>query len=262
MRKLRFLFQLSLLGLVLALFGPGSVGSSLPPLVAPSPVFERLQNSAVTIRSPESQGSGVLVRKGDVSYVLTCGHVVDGARHEENGVVTFEPLIVIDTFLDENGTLCRNTARAIVVRYSDADAAEDIALLRIEKTNFSPATTEFYLETNAPPVGTDLIHVGSLMGEQGADSAVTGIVAALGRIRAGKIFDQTTVPAYPGSSGGGVYLTDGRYVGMLTQGIGPCYNFIVPIRRIHAWAVRAKAEFIFNDGPVTDGPLEDKPATP
>lgn len=226
-------------------------GFAISPVLSVSPVFERLQNAAVTIQSPDSEGSGVIVRKGDVSYVLICGHVVEGARHDG----TFDPVMVIDTFLDERGTLCRNTARAVIVRYSEA---EDLALLRIEKLNFSPATTLFYLETNTPPVGTDLIHVGSLQGEEGADSAVTGIIAALGRERKGKIYDQTSVPAYPGSSGGGIHLTDGRYVGMIALGTGPGYNLMIPIRRIHAWAKRAKSEFIFNDGPATDGPLEDK----
>lgn len=225
-------------------------GFVIAPVLTVSPVFERLQNAAVTVKASDGEGSGVLVRKGDVSYVLTCAHVVEAARHDG----TFDPVKVVDTFLDAKGTLCRNAARAVVVRYSEG---EDLALLRIEKLNFSPATTSFYLETNAPPVGTDLIHVGSLQGEEGADSAVTGIIAALGRERKGKIFDQTSVPAYPGSSGGGIHLTDGRYVGMITLGTGPCYNLMVPIRRIQEWAKRAKAEFIFNDGPVTEGPLEE-----
>jgi len=55
-----------------------------------------------------------------------------------------------------------------------------------------------------------------------------------------------TAVAFPGSSGGGVYLKDdGTYVGMLTQGVMRLqgFNFIVPVRRMHAWAKEAKIEW-------------------
>ena len=67
-----------------------------------------------------------------------------------------------------------------------------------------------------------------------------GIYSQHGRILTGlnkRIFDQTTVAAFPGSSGGGVYLKDdGRYVGMIVRGAGETFNLIVPIRRMTAWA--------------------------
>ena len=52
-----------------------------------------------------------------------------------------------------------------------------------------------------------------------------------------KVFDQVTAVAFPGSSGGGMFLkANGEYVGMLTQGVMKLqgFNFIVPVRRIHA----------------------------
>ena len=64
----------------------------------------------------------------------------------------------------------------------------------------------------------------------------SGIVAQVGRIHGKVEFDQTTVTAFPGSSGGGVYLQDGRYVGMLVRGAGENFNLIVPIRRMVRWA--------------------------
>jgi len=55
------------------------------------------------------------------------------------------------------------------------------------------------------------------------------------------VFDQTTVAAFPGSSGGGVYLkSDGRYVGMIVRGAGETFNLIVPVRRMVAWAKKNK----------------------
>ena len=35
------------------------------------------------------------------------------------------------------------------------------------------------------------------------------------------MFDQTSMMAYPGSSGGGIYLEDGKYMGMLTRAAVP-----------------------------------------
>tara|TARA_B100000676_G_C17939185_1_gene765380 strand:- start:732 stop:1193 length:462 start_codon:yes stop_codon:yes gene_type:complete len=47
------------------------------------------------------------------------------------------------------------------------------------------------------------------------------------------VFDQTTVTAFPGSSGGGVYLKkDAKYIGMLVRGAGEGFNLIVPVRRM------------------------------
>ena len=55
------------------------------------------------------------------------------------------------------------------------------------------------------------------------------------------IFDQTTVTAFPGSSGGGVYLkSDARYIGMLVRGAGEGFNLIVPMRRMQDYCERHK----------------------
>ena len=61
-----------------------------------------------------------------------------------------------------------------------------------------------------------------------------------------KVFDQVTAVAFPGSSGGGMFLKEnGEYIGMLTQGVMKLqgFNFIVPVRRIHAWSKDAKIEW-------------------
>ena len=58
-----------------------------------------------------------------------------------------------------------------------------------------------------------------------------------------RIFDQTTCTAFPGSSGGGVYLKhDGnaRYVGMLVRGAGEGFNLIVPVRRMVEYCEKNK----------------------
>ena len=61
----------------------------------------------------------------------------------------------------------------------------------------------FNLSDDIPKLGTDLLHVGSLLGQMGANSMTDGIYSQHGRlIGINKfVFDQTTVNAFPGSSG-------------------------------------------------------------
>jgi hypothetical protein len=69
-----------------------------------------------------------------------------------------------------------------------------------------------------------------------------GTLSQLGRIIGGSkvIFDQCTVVAFPGSSGGAVTLDDGRVVGMLVRGTSvQGFNLIVPVRRWRKWATSA-----------------------
>jgi hypothetical protein len=78
--------------------------------------------------------------------------------------------------------------------------------------------------------------VGSLLGQMGANSMTDGIYSQHGRLIRSlnkHVFDQTTVTAFPGSSGGGVYLkSDAKYIGMLVRGAGEGFNLIVPVRRM------------------------------
>ena len=137
----------------------------------------------------------------------------------------------------QNGrTVGRLQMDAEVLKYSDADDGHDLALLRVRKLNFVTDTVTFYLNKEIPPLGEDLLHVGSLLGQMGANSMTDGIYSQHGRLIKSlnkHVFDQTTVTAFPGSSGGGVYLKkDARYIGMLVRGAGEGFNLIVPVRRM------------------------------
>lgn len=230
--------------------------------VQADPLVEKLQDISVTIQSGRSQGSGTMFTRkvGDdtVTYIWTAAHVVDNLRKMRpvviNGnpklVVEFEDAQVVQEFRQDGRCIGERKMYARVIRYSDAQEGEDLALLEIRKRNFVPAdtTTAFYESDEAPDVGTELYHVGSLLGQLGSNSLTSGIMSQQGRVLAlganGVVFDQTTVTAFPGSSGGGVFLKgDGRYVGMLVRGAGEQFNFIVPVRRLRAWAKSAKVEW-------------------
>ena len=223
-------------------------------------VSQYLQDISVTIKTDRGSGSGVIFSRkissddGDknVNFVWTAAHVLEGIRSirsilDIEGKTLKKPVfkdVKIVKKLIENGiTVGELSMDAVVVKYSDATDGEDLALLMIKKFDFVDVSAKFKKDENNAglALGTQLYHVGSLLGESGANSMTTGIMSQVGRMLALNsstkiLFDQTTVTAFPGSSGGGVFLTTGEYIGMLVRGAGETFNLIVPMRRIQKWA--------------------------
>jgi len=214
---------------------------------------DHLQNVSVTIRAEgpwsAGEGSGVIFTRKDpkgnlVNFVWTAGHVVDNLRTTRTVVVSgmpktiveFKDPMVVKEIRQRGRTVGRLQMDAEVLKYSDAKDGHDLALLRVRKLNFVTDTVTFYLDKEIPKLGEDLLHVGSLLGQMGANSMTDGIYSQHGRILKSlnkHEFDQTTCTAFPGSSGGGVYLkSNAKYVGMLVRGAGEGFNLIVPVRRM------------------------------
>lgn len=223
-------------------------------------VAKFLQDVSVTVKSEFSEGSGVLfsrqtASKDWVTFVWTAGHVIRGLRTirevvtpdgAKKTVVEFKDARIAKELLEQGRTVGRLELDAEVIRYSNADDGDDLALLRLRKQNYVQVSARFYLDAETPPIGSDLYHVGSLLGQMGANSMTAGILSQQGRLIGKKVFDQTTVAAFPGSSGGGVFLRDGRYIGMLVRGSGETFNLIVPVRRLSVWARSAQIEWAIN----------------
>jgi S1-C subfamily serine protease len=232
-------------------------------------IINHLQDISVTIKAQsggffggEAQGSGVLFTRKDgddtTTYVWTAAHVVDGLKSHRPVLINGSPKIVTEfkdaqvvmEFQEDGRRVGETTVDARVIRYSDAETGRDLAILKIRKKNFAGEgrSTEFYANTVMPTVGTKLYHVGSLLGQFGSNSLTQGTISQTGRVldigASGTVFDQTSVTAFPGSSGGGVFLeSNGQYVGMLVRGAGEQFNFIVPIREMREWAKNAKVEW-------------------
>ena len=238
---------------------------------------EHLQTVSVTIRSEgqfsNGEGSGVIFTrknsKGElVNFVWTAAHVIDNLRKERqvlvNGakktIVEFKDPMIVKEIRQNGRTVGRLQMDAEVLKYSDADDGHDLALLRVRKTNFVTDTVTFYLDDKIPGLGTDLLHVGSLLGQMGANSMTDGIYSQHGRLIKSLnkfVFDQTTVTAFPGSSGGGVYLKDdARYIGMLVRGAGEGFNLIVPVRRMQDYC--KKHEIMWALDPKVKMPSEEE----
>ena len=231
-------------------------------------VAQHLQDVSVTIKSGFAEGSGVLItreltakdnEKIKVNFVVTCAHVIDNLRSTrqviENGrpktIVEFKDAQIVKELVENGRKVGELKMDAKVIMYSDAEEGEDLALLMVRKSGFVDANTEFYLEGQPVDIGTDLFHVGSLLGQSGANSMTAGIMSQVGRVLnlgsgGGTVFDQTTVTAFPGSSGGGVFLTNGKYVGMLVRGAGETFNLIVPVRRMQSWVEARGAGWVLD----------------
>ena len=223
---------------------------------------DHLQNVSVTIRSEgeysNGEGSGVIFTRKDakgnsVNFVWTAAHVIDNLRSTRKVVVDgtpktlveFKDPMVVKEIRQDGRTVGRLQMDAEVLKYSDADDGHDLALLRIRKNNFVKDTVTFHLNRDdIPKLGTDLLHVGSLLGQMGANSMTDGIYSQHGRLIKSLnkyVFDQTTVTAFPGSSGGGVYLkSNANYIGMLVRGAGEGFNLIVPVRRMQDYCEKHK----------------------
>ena len=219
-----------------------------------------LQSISVTVTAKGGAGSGVVftreVKDGDktkkVNFVWTAAHVLESLRSIRTFVdseghvkktVEFQDAEIKKKIMEGGRTMGQLALDAKVVKYSDAKTGEDLALLMIRKADFVQDSLKFYVDDEGKglPLGSQLFHVGSLLGEDGSNSMTTGIMSQVGRtvsLSGGPkvLFDQTTVTAFPGSSGGGVFSTDGRYTGMLVRGAGETFNLIVPVRRIKKWA--------------------------
>jgi hypothetical protein len=219
-------------------------------------IAKYLQDISVTIKAEgeysKSEGSGVLITRNiegeKITFVWTCGHAVSNLRDvrtviadgANKKVVEFDDVQIIKELVEGGRRVGEIKMDAVVIKYSDADDGEDLALLMVRAKDYGKDNASFYLNNDDPivPIGTQLFHVGSLLGQMGANSMTSGIVSQIGRIHGKVEFDQTTVTAFPGSSGGGVYLQDGKYVGMLVRGAGEQFNLMVPIRRMKKWAVK------------------------
>lgn len=226
---------------------------------AATDIPQYLQDISVTIRCGRASGSGVLkVTKDGQVWVWTCGHLIVHNRNErevstdsgKKTVVEFEDAQVVKFKTVGGRKVSEFIMDAEIIRYSHAEYGEDLALLRLRDTDFKPkASAKFWLDKKIPTIGSKLWHCGSMYGDIGSNSVTDGIISQHGRVLFGdKVFDQTTVTAYPGSSGGIVATHDkGLYVGMLVRGAGPGFNFIVPVRRMQKWAKKVGVEFAMDD---------------
>ena len=172
-----------------------------------SEIARRVTPTVVTIETPAGHGSGVIVDPSGV--VVTNLHVIQGATKVELSL--------------HNGDIYDD------VTVVDLDERRDLVLLKIKAFNISYAT---FGDSDEIEVGEDVVLVGS---PQGLDLTVSeGVISAIRESGRGYRLIQTSAPASPGSSGGGMFNNYGELIGIVTaQRItGQNLNFAVPVNYV------------------------------
>ena len=213
-------------------------GQALATLAARGVVdYGQLQSISVKVKVPGGSGSGVLFSRDGCTFCWTAGHVVDTLRNEDGSwaPATIVREVRVDGLYQESVEI-----EAKVIAYSEADECQDIAILELV-TPLSDST--IFAKDQVYPTGTSVVHVGSMRGLY--NSVTLGIISQTDRdiLENGIMFDQTCAISHPGSSGGGVYLLDGQCIGLLVRGGNPGLGFIVPVRRMWAWAHKYNMEW-------------------
>lgn len=229
---------------------------------------EFLTRVSVTVRATgsygTSEGSGTLFKRKvdgkDKVYCISAAHVVEHLRTTRDEISPDgKPRKIVEFGNPKLVRKLRNpkTGRIVgevivdskILKYSDADTGHDIVLMELLADDIETETVEVYPK-DAPliRVGTRLMHCGSLRGSDGAGSITDGILSAHGRLLHGKIsLTQSTVVAFSGSSGGGIFLPKtGQMLGVLVRGTPTQgFNLHIPHRRLWVFVESSKCEWLF-----------------
>ena len=208
---------------------------------------EYLQSISVKIDIPEGTGSGVVFTRTDatgtnkISFIWTAGHLF----HQKNnmfdifflGLISTNEAVIdhaeISQLISVDG-MAAPAGSNILARLIKCSKTNDLALLQLEKPFFNTNTAIFDLSSRIPRTGERVFSVSAPMGSDGTFSE--GVYSFIGKKKWGKVFDQTTCVVYPGSSGGGFFLTNGICIGLAIAYQAPTINYIIPMRRIQEWA--------------------------
>lgn len=238
------------LGVVISATTLFAVDSNMPPQQASATqrgkhlskkeMREYLLSVSVTIECPDgASGSGTFLKdknNGDI-YCISAAHVTRDHKTVKLGQYRY----------DKNG---KERVFWIYGEVVASDPKEDIAIIKAGR--FAATASKIYREDEPPEADTPIVHCGSF-----GDSAVTchhsityGTITTVGLPYPGFAYkDQIDMTGWYGSSGSGVFLEDGRYIGTLTHGIpnNGRIIFITPIRRILEWADKNGFSHLFHD---------------
>lgn len=163
---------------------------------------EEIYDSVVAINSyvdtqHAGSGSGVLFGyTGNMSFIVTCHHVIDGCNN-------FEVVL-------SNG----DTLKAKLV---GGDDKSDIAVLSVDKTNLTYVS--WFNDTDILRLGSTVICIGNPLGTL-PGSVSTGVISYLNRVIQVDTYNsmkliQTDVAINSGNSGGGLFNAAGALIGIV-----------------------------------------------
>ncbi len=192
-----------------------------------------MSNNPVTILSPNdingTMGSGVLVTTKAGTFVWTAAHVVQNN-------ITGNQLIFFRTegLIRDNMDIKLGTVVAFSIEH-------DLAVIKIEKPFIASTSTKFFNDSHRPDAGTKVFVIGSPHGLAGASMLSTGVISRYFKLDGLKA--NLDAQINNGSSGGGVYLEDGRCIGLVVRIWADKYPVIVTYEEIRSWAKENNIEY-------------------
>ena len=158
-------------------------------------VFENTWRSVVVVHNGDGQGSGVIIRP---NIVATNCHVVD----EDGGILVYK---------SDNRRTDTNTAFPATIRHFDE--ARDFCLLDVGGLWGVPVSVRPY---DTLKIGENVYGLGA---PRGLDLSISaGLISQLRTIGNDR-YIQTDVAISPGSSGGGLFDSEGNLIGIMTAKI-------------------------------------------
>lgn len=271
--KTRFFGMLSVLVVTLTFFGVKAGGDD---------VFSTISSNSISIENSFGACSGVVFTRkdstclNDVSFVWTAGHLVHDTREVAIKLFSLDSInekvpgllnvFTVTHYQTKNSRIVStNVQLGTVIKYSHPSTnGIDIALIRLRQPIPTTKSVVFYLNDSTPQLGDDVFSISSPYGLYG--TASKGIYSFIGRFDSeGAEYDQTTMPVYPGSSGAGVFLSNGKCVGFVIAIKSPTMSFILPIRKVKEWAARENVMWALDENyPIPDDfelmflPVEDR----
>lgn len=229
--------------------------------------IKSLMDVSVTIETPRGTGSGTVFTAKGKTYVLTCGHVVEGLKTVqtveeevdgelkkikkviwEDAKITQTLYTTKDGVLNEAGSLSL-LAKVIAFSAAEEDNGLDLAVLEVVKSDYIKHGANFATSHSDVAVGRKIYHIGSLYGDI-TNAYVTGEVSRLDYRLPNKkwsSFNVAILNSKPGSSGGGIFLkknSEYQYCGMLVRGDRAGVALFKPSWVIEKWLKKKELDFI------------------
>ena len=192
---------------------------------------EQMQAQTVMVMTDHGEGSGVVIHRGDKTFVWTAAHVV---RHVSD--------VVVQQRFRFNGVQAgfQSFKGRVICRLPDTDAA----LLWVDAPPDRLVGAEWCGASLGP--GSPVFAVGNILGHNFDDSITEGIVSQVGVSPTEldgwpwRTVDQATVAAIPGVSGGPLFSDAGKIAGIVVGGPNrPGVACYIPLRVIYAAAQEA-----------------------
>lgn len=181
-----------------------------------------VRDVTVLVESDKSEATGLIINRGTNSYILTVAHAVKYNIEVKRGVIKGGrmetkiktiPLKIHKTIFDSKDNIIEITqVKANIIKYSPEF---DIALLKINKANYSTNSVSFCLDDNFR-VGDKIYFCANFDGSTCSYSFVEGIISYRNRTIS-KPQIQISAPVYLGGSGSPIFLPNKQIIGILNM---------------------------------------------